>query len=169
MNINPYKNVVSLGFAGGGNLQAYKTCTIKKKYGVKSYEADIYKTQDNDKAESYEMRLGDKVIGEMSLTINPDSVFISNLESYGRHKYKGIGSNLIQIAVQRSLENGNTGKITLNAQRLHILQHHPEAFYKKMGFKEEVSDNQIYNNLYGIPMRLDVKTNSDWLKRLQNK
>lgn len=169
MNINPCK-ISNYTFRGNlNNDTPYKTCEIKKKHSLseKTIPVQIYKTDENKSAERYEMRLNDKVIGEISLTLNPDSVFVSNLESYSRHKYKGIGTNLIQVAIERSIEDGNSGKVTLNAKPLHQIQMHPQKFYKKMGFKE-VPTKDPYENFYGVPMRLDVLTNFYWINKIKN-
>ncbi len=148
----------------------YKTCSIKRKYDVCSrpLEAEIYKTTSKDSFEKYEMKREGKIIGEIELENNKDSVFIVNLESYGRHKYKGIGTNLMSVAVERSLDKNNNGTVTLNAQPLHKLQNNPVKFYKKMGF-EQLPSSQYDTAAYGQPMKLIVRNNSFWMNKVKEK
>ncbi len=164
------KNVIS--FKGIKDVETlYKTCIIKKKSlplkkEDKYCETEIYKTLQKDTFEKYEMRKDGKLIGDIEIEVNKDSVFVINLESYCRHKYKGIGTNLLQVAVERSMDKGNRGVVTLNADKLHKMQQNPKGFYEKMDFKE-LPAKTFDISIFGIPMSLDVNKSPFWLKRIK--
>ncbi len=90
------------------------------------------------------------------------------MESYARNTYKGIGSKLVQIAVEKSLEHGAMKDVKLNAQRLHSLQFSPEGFYLKLGFLKTHEQGFSETATYGVEMVLHPIQYKMWTDRIKN-
>jgi len=58
---------------------------------------------------------------------------LHDLESIGKEKYKGIGSTIIQAAVEQSLKTDAEGRIYVYAYNVGINVNDPFVFYNKMG------------------------------------
>ena len=59
--------------------------------------------------------MGDKNIGETQLTYSGDSIFVSDMLSAENKTYKGLGTKLHQLAVEKSFKDGFGGNVTLHA------------------------------------------------------
>jgi len=58
---------------------------------------------------------------------------LHDLESIGKEKYKGIGSTIIQAAVEQSLKTDAEGRIYVYAYNVSSRRNDPFVFYNKMG------------------------------------
>lgn len=141
---------------------------VYEKNGIlkKPVLASIYKTG-NSQHEKYTMIKDGEILGDIDLKTDEPDIFVSNVEAYKRRTYSGIGTALMQIAAERSLQSGHSRHVTLNAQRLHFVQKHPAGFYQKLGFKIQDAREQDIQ-VYGIPMDLSVSQEPFWLKRIKN-
>ena len=154
-----YFDTKSLGdFVGG--------CFVKTRLFKKDVPAKIYKVG-NDNLSRYTMVSNDKILGTMELDKYDGDIFVSLLESYKRKKYKGIGTNLLQLAVEESLKAGNKGTVTLNAKKLHLFQKTPTKFYEKLNF-EKLKTDFCYVYVYGQPKKLQAYKSDFWFSRLLN-
>lgn len=127
--------------------------------------AQIYKYEGKNFSKYY-LKRNDEILGTMDLQTRGADTFISNLEAFKRKRYKGIGTTLLQLAVEESLGRGKNATVTLNAQSLHFIQRHPEGFYKKMGFDTLKATNEEIST-YGIPMILYSKKSGFWKERIE--
>ena len=137
-------------------------------FKITEVQARIYKQKNiEDNTEKYILSIdGIKKLGEIDIKEEMNSIFISNLESYGRRKYKGIGSKLLQIAVEKSLLASPHKTVNLNAQKLHTFQKSPRRFYSKMGFKEIFNINPSDLSIYGNEMCLYHPLNRKWQEKI---
>lgn len=159
-------------FSYTNNPEFVKQITLKKKnvFNQDVIKADIYKTLSSGKgSETYYLTDSDKnILGEATLKIDEEDIFIANLESYARKKYKGIGTSLIQIAVEKSMEKSHSGKIILNAQKLHLFQRNPKNFYKKIGFEEVKNQDEFDETQFGTSMFMYPRSHPFWQKKIKN-
>ncbi len=144
---------------------------IRDKITQKPIEADFYKTTfQKDASEVYFMtEKNGEIIGNMTLTIDKDAIFVADLESLHRKKYSGVGSAFIQLAVEKSLQHATNPPIKLNARKLHILQRSPVGFYEKLGFVRDANVKENDINFFGTPMSLYPKCHENWLKRIKER
>lgn len=147
------------------------SANIRDKVTQKPIEVDFYKTTfQKDASEVYFMTEKDGTpVGNMTLTIDKDAIFVADLESLRRKKYSGVGSAFIQLAVEKSLQHASNPPIRLNARKLHILQRNPIGFYEKLGFIKDKGVKEIDINSYGTPMSLHPGCYDRWLKRVEEK
>lgn len=144
------------------DVQIYKKNGILKKPVL----ASIYKTGEAKK-EKYTMVRNDKILGDIEIKADEPDIFVINVESYARDEYSGIGTKLMQIAAEKSLQSGHTKHVLLNAQKLHLVQRHPKGFYQKLGFKvQNIKPEEI--KIYGIPMDLSVTQEPFWIEKIKN-
>lgn len=143
---------------------------IHKKINFLKYvdqKAQIYKQKVSDELDRYMLTIdGKTILGDIDLKIEDDNILVSNLESYARKKYKGIGSKLIQIAVEKSAEHCRNKYITLNEQKLHIFQKSPVKFYEKLGFQTIQGQSQQSISTYGSQMVLRPTQYPMWIDRI---
>ncbi len=147
------------------NISIYKKlCGIR--YGKQ--EVQVFAENIKPGYKKYSISNGKNVLGDIDIRITNDEIFIINLESYARKKYKGIGTKLIQIACEESLKKSGAKNITLNAQKLRFLQRSPIKFYEKIGF--ETVPNQSYNDIstYGTAMVYNVSQNSRMMNKIKS-
>lgn len=62
-----------------------------------------------------------------------DYIRLHNLQSKSKNRYKGIGSTLIQAAVEQSMNTSSKGRIYVFACNTFDLKNDPFIFYNKMG------------------------------------
>lgn len=128
--------------------------------------ASIYKTGE-PKKEKYTMVHNDKILGDIEIKADEPEIFVINVEAYKRDDYSGIGTKLMQIAAEKSLQSGHTKHVSLNAQKLHLVQRHPKGFYQKLGFKvKNIGHTEM--KIYGIPMDLSVTQEPFWIEKIKN-
>jgi len=158
-------------FSKQGMKEYCGSITIKDKMTQKPIEVDFYKTtfQKNASEIYFMTEKNGKIVGNMTLTIDKEAIFVANIESLHRKKYSGVGSALIQLAVEKSLEHNSSPPIKLNAKKLHILQRSPVGFYEKLGFVKDKDAKESDINFFGTPMSLYPKCDSRWLKKVKEK
>ncbi|OGI01002.1 MAG: hypothetical protein A2Y25_07810 [Candidatus Melainabacteria bacterium GWF2_37_15] len=72
----------------------------------------------------------DKTVGCIAdLSPRDDSLYLDGLASFHNRKYKGIGTKLIQLAVEESIRRGYEGRVKLESVYAAL------AFYYKCGFR----------------------------------
>lgn len=102
-----------------------------------------------------------KLLGEIEMKVSRNNVFILNLEAMEKHK--GIGTNLLQIAVEKAIKTSDK-EIFLNTQKLHLIQKSPEGFYGRLGFTETGHEGIFGKEMVLLPMR-----NQNWLRRIHDR
>lgn len=152
-------------------LEYINDVIIHKKIGfLKTFEqkAQIYKEKvSSEGTEKYFLKInGKKILGEIEIKNEESAIFVSNLESYARRKYKGVGSKLLQIAVEKSLEH--TKDVILNAQKLHFLQRNPVKFYEKHGFHLLKEQTDYDKTTYGTEMILIPIQHTRWMDKIKH-
>lgn len=137
----------------------------KKLFGIKGVKqsAKLYKVAPKDSSyESYFLTAnGKKILGELEIYIYKDEIHIEHLEA--KEKHKGIGSKLLQIAVERCIQKTSEKRVKLNAQGLHLIQFSPIPFYEKMGFERTGLEGT-----FGVEMVLHPLLYSKWVNKLNN-
>lgn len=139
-----------------GNIKLFKVPVEIHKVVNSKGEMETYYIKEKNK---------ENILGEMTIKIDDPTIFIMNLESYGRRTYSGIGSRLIQIALEKSMEYNHNNRVELSAQKLHLIQHSPVAFYERMGFLPTQQD-AFEENLYGKNMYLSLSQEPRWLEQI---
>lgn len=77
-----------------------------------------------------------EMIGRVWINKTPSSdnyLRLHSLESYKHDQYLGIGSTLVQAAIEKSLETDAHGKIFVHAYNMNNKKNDPFVFYNKMG------------------------------------
>lgn len=149
------------------NLEYITSVEIFKKHlgNLNPIHAQIYKKEGHNCAKYY-IKRNDDLLGILELDLKGGDTFVSTIESFKRHKYKGVGTMLLQLAVEESLKKSKNATVTLNAQKLHFAQRAPHKFYEKLGFKTlKATEEEL--RTYGTPMILYSLKSGFWRKKLE--
>jgi ribosomal protein S18 acetylase RimI-like enzyme len=80
----------------------------------------------------YVLRIGDKLVGSVSLTVDNDSVKIGNLVVDPLSQGQGLGGKLMRFCEEYALKRGYTALTLLT----NVKMHENLAIYRKAGFIE---------------------------------
>ncbi len=160
------------------NLKDLNTCPVydfinmtqfKSKHSSKIVSAEILKSATQDSgSETYYIVSGLKnVLGEMSIYTKDEDIFIENLQSYAKHELKGVGSKLVQIAIEKSREFGHNGTVKLNADKLSFFSKKPDDFYLKLGFSLDTKEFNRSKGAYGNAYRLNSNQSEYWNEKIK--
>lgn len=153
-------------------LELVNSVNIRKKRSIthKQLQAKLYKEKLSSPIfNHYYLTLNDKnSVGDILFSKESNDFFVSNLESYGRRKYRGIGSKLMQVAVEECMQHNHNGKLYLMAQPLHLFQKSPVNFYTKLGFLPDSSQSIHDINDFGVKMILHPSTINSWTKKVHD-
>ena len=116
------------------NIKIGETQVIKR--GLNTPVNTVFTQQGND----YDAFVGDVNIGEVTLAPESNSIFVSNMLSADRKNYKGLGTKLHQLAVEKSFEDGYGGKVTLDAA-----DPGAKLFHYKSGFRKEGAGSEEFS------------------------
>lgn len=127
----------ALRFAAIEGIPVGKATLIRRRSG-KEVEATVTLTHGKEKyahlsgtADEYAIYVRNKKVGSTELDLEKDHVWVRYMEAPGNDRYKLIGTNLHQIAVEHSLAKGLMGKVALYSLSDAV------GFHYKSGFRSD--------------------------------
>lgn len=167
----PVESIKAAYMPSFGCYKKVGEATLKDKTTGKAVSAEIQKKHDVDEYITYRLYADNKQIGLMDMALNepyldydksipkdknpvPYERFpkIIHLRSLSGDKYSGIGSTLVNLAVEESKNCGKKGALWLNARKGYLKyaskyrsDENPIPFYYKLGFRapRKADDEEI--------------------------
>lgn len=102
-----------------------------RKVVAKVYEVDTLPSLGMDSLSpvSYDVYVRQTKVGSIELTEKKKGLYIEQMDSFKKDKYKGVGTAMHQLAVETSLLQGLKGKVSLYSLREAV------GFHYKCGFR----------------------------------
>lgn len=140
ITFNDNEKEIRYPFTPVGTAEVYDR-TAKVPVHVEIMKQDVIKHIDGKeiRGETYELKHQTEKIGSMTLEFNhlPDHVYMFSIDNHQRGRFHGVGSQLVQLAVERSQQLGAGGRLKLDTTEDSI------GFHFGMGFR---CDNAEYKD-----------------------
>ena len=135
-----------------------KKAQIKDKIGRPcevSFVEEKFSTNSN--VENIVAYVNGKNVGIMRLSYKENEAYIDSLKTaeHSERKFKGIGTEFLKIAVEKSMEKGHKGRVSILAAHTPS----PALFYFKNNFRTRAT--LCNSGLYDAMMDYSVRTNND--------